>query len=108
MSSHQQRLNIAGDGVPLILWILLIFGSLITIGSLFVFADPEKPAWAHALVIIGPLFVASAAIVVIAFFDHPYANMPGGISPVAMEYALTSLTIDRNGNIPLPLCPQPG
>ena len=107
-TAHLQRLNVAGDGVPIILWILLIFGSLITIGSLFVFADPLKPAWAHALVIIGPLFVASAALVVIAFFDHPYANTPGGVTPSAMEVTLTNLTHDHIGNIPLPSCPQQG
>jgi len=106
--AHLQRLNIAGDSVPIILWLLLIFGSLITIGSLFIFADPQKPAWAHVLVIIGPLFVASAAIVVIAFFDHPYANMPGGVTPSAMEVTLRALTLDPIGNIPLPSCPQPG
>ena len=105
-TAHLQRLNVAGDGVPIILWILLIFGSLITIGSLFVFADPLKPAWAHALVIIGPLFVAAAALVVIAFFDHPYANTPGGVTPSAMEVTLTNLTHDHIGDIPLPSCPQ--
>lgn len=104
-SAHLQRLNAAGDGVPGILWVLLIAGSLITIGSLFVFADSEKPGWGHAIVIIGPLFVASAALVVIDFFDHPYADTSGGIAPTAMQTTLVTLTQDRVGDIPLASCP---
>lgn len=104
-AAHIQRLQAAGDGVPAVLWLMLIFGSLITVGSLFVYADRSKPAWGHAMVIIGPLFVASAALVVIAFFDHPYATTPGAIPPEAMQTTLNHLTQDRLGNMPLPHCP---
>lgn len=105
-AAHIQRLHAAANGVPAILWLLLIFGSIITIGSLFVYADGSKPAWGHVLVIIGPLFVASAALVVIAFFDHPYAVTPGGIQPVAMQSSLASLTSEAQASGHLPSCPQ--
>ena len=105
LSAHMEMLQIAGDGVPPILWLLLIAGSVITIGSLVVYADRSKPAWGHVLVVVGPLFIASAALVVIAFFDHPYANTPGAITPSAMELTLERLQTEQIGTLPLPRCP---
>jgi hypothetical protein len=105
LAAHQQLLVIAGSTVPPILWILLITGSIITIGSLFVYADHSKPAWGHILVVIGPLFIASAALIVIAFFDHPYAGTPGSVTPHAMQVILYNMTHDKVGNFPLPHCP---
>lgn len=107
-AAHVQRLQAASSGVPAIVWLLLIFGSLITIGSLFVYADRSKPAWGHVLVVIGPLFVASAALVVIAFFDHPYAETPGAIAPVAMQSTLDTLTspAGTGADMPVPQCPS--
>lgn len=104
-NAREERLHLAGDLVPPILWLLLIFGSLITLGSLFVYADRAKPAWGHALVIIGPLFVASAALVVIAFFDHPYEATAGAVTPQPIEKMLYSISNERIGDIPLPTCP---
>lgn len=107
MSAHINMMELAGNDVPPILWMLLIVGSAITIGSLVVYADRSKPAWGHVVVIIGPLFVASAALVVIAFFDHPYADTPGAVSPQAMQNTLVRLTHDRIPGVPLARCPHP-
>lgn len=107
MQAHMHMMVIAGNGVPPILWMLLIVGSLITIGSLVVYADRSKPAWGHVVVIVGPLFVASAALVVIAFFDHPYADAPGAVRSTAMELTLARLTEDRIPGVPLARCPHP-
>lgn len=107
MQAHVQMMDIAGDGVPPILWMLLIIGSAITVGSLVVYADRSKPAWGHVVVIIGPLFVASAALVVIAFFDHPYYDTPGAVETTAMERTLARLTKDHIAGVPTAHCPHP-
>ena len=106
LSAHQSRLLVAQTGVPPILMLLLIVGSAITIGSLIVYADRAKPTWGHMLVIIGPLFIASAAIVVIMFFDHPYSDTPGSIKPTAMKVAVEHMTHDQIAGLPLPSCPD--
>jgi len=84
---------------------LLILGSIIAIGSLVVYADRSKQAWGHILLIVAPLFIASAALVVIAFFDRPYADTPGSITPRALELTLERMTQNPIGDLPLPVCP---
>jgi hypothetical protein len=107
LAAHQQRLLVAADGVPLILWVLLILGSAITILSLFVYVNRSKPGWAHAMLIITPLFIVSAALVVMAFFDHPYANAPGAVTAQPMEHVLKVMTTEPLANLPTPSCPTP-
>lgn len=104
-NSRLERLLLAKSVVPPLLWVLLIIGSLITVVSLFVFADRAKPAWGHVLVVIGPLFIASAALVVIEFFDHPYEDTAGGVSPDALEFARTEITGWRIDQMPVATCP---
>ena len=79
-----QRIASAEWGVPPIVYLMIILGALITIGSLFVFADRTKPAWGHALVIIGPIFVVAAGLTVTYFFDNPFTTSPGGVTPQPM------------------------
>ena len=97
-ASRVTRLLEAGPSIPPMLWALLIIGSLISVGSLVVFADRAKPGWAHVVLIIGPLFVSVAALVVIAFFDKPYADTPGGVTPSAMQDTLIAMTTQERGD----------
>lgn len=102
------RLLEAGPSIPPMLWALLIIGSLISVGSLIVFADRAKPGWAHVVLIIGPLFVSIAALVVIAFFDKPYADTPGGVTPSAMQDTLVAMTAQERGDgMPPARCTDP-
>lgn len=103
-----ERLLLAKSFVPPLLWVLLILGSIITIGSLFVVADRSKPGWGHALVIVGPLFIASTALVVIAFFSHPYEATPGGVSPEPLLFAKNVITTEHMGDVPVARCGQQG
>lgn len=103
-----ERLLLAKSVVPPLLWVLLILGSIITIGSLFVVADRAKPAWGHILIIIGPLFIASAALVVIVFFNHPYEGTPGGVSPEALQFAKAAMAAEHIGDMPVAQCPSDG
>lgn len=48
---------------------------------------------------------ASAAIIVIMFFDHPYSDTPGSIKPAAMQTVYQHMINDQIGDVPLPSCP---
>lgn len=107
-SARVARLLEAGTAIPPILWALLIIGSLISVGSLLVFADRSKPGWAHVVLVLGPLFVSVAALVVIAFFDKPYGDSPGAIAPSAMQDTLIAMTAQERGDgLPPARCTDP-
>lgn len=106
--ARQQRIAAADWGVPLIVYVMILLGALITIGSLLLYADAAKPAWGHALLIIGPVFVVAASLIVIYFFDNPFTESPGGVTPRAM--ITTSQYIDADlaqlGPVPPLDCPS--
>lgn len=106
-AAREQRYAAADWNVPPIVYILIIVGSLITITSLFTFADRTKPGWGHVLVIIGPMFVAVASLVVIMFFDSPFIETPGSVTPApildTVQYIQEDL--ESRGLDPNPSCP---
>lgn len=106
-TARQQRYAAADWNVPPIVYILIVVGSLITITSLFTFADRTKPGWGHVLVIIGPVFVAVASLVVIMFFDSPFIETPGSVTPAPIIETVDYIQSDlqSRGLDPNPSCP---
>ncbi len=106
-AAREQRYAAADWNVPPIVYILIIIGSLITITSLFTFADSSKPGWGHVLVIIGPVFIAVASLVVIMFFDSPFIETPGSVTPAPILDAVRYIQEDlvSRGLDPNPSCP---
>lgn len=94
MLARVNRISSAEWGVPPIVYLMIILGALITIGSLFVFADRTKPAWGHALVIIGPIFVVAAGLTVTYFFDNPFTPTPGGVTPAPLQMVIDYIDAD--------------
>jgi hypothetical protein len=94
ITARQERFAVANWNVPPLVYILIILGSLVTIGSLFVYADRAKPGWGHAVTFIGPVFIFVAGLVVIAFLDHPYVDTPGGVRPSAIKMSIDYIERD--------------
>lgn len=106
-SARETRLAAASWVMPPIIFIMILIGALITIGSLFLYADRAKPHWGNALVVIGPVFVLAAAAMVTYFFDHPFVDSPGALKPSAYVATQTFIEYDLAKQEPLqPLnCP---
>lgn len=106
-TAREQRFAVVDWNVPPIIYFILIFGSLLTIISLFAFADRSKPGWGHAALIVGPIFVAVGALVVIVFLDSPFIQTPGSVTPEpilqTIEYIASDL--ESRGENPRPTCP---
>ena len=106
-TAREQRFAVVDWNVPPIIYFILIFGSLLTIISLFTFADRSKPGWGHAALIVGPIFVAVGALVVIVFLDSPFIQTPGSVTPEpilqTIEYIASDL--ESRGENPRPTCP---
>lgn len=105
LAARVERIAAAEWGVPPIVYVMIILGALITIGSLFVFADRSKPLWGHALIIIGPIFVVAAGLTVTYFFDNPFVETPGGITPEPLVMVGEYMSDWVDSSAPLQ-CPQ--
>ena len=93
-TARQQRFAVVDWNVPPIIYFVLITGSLLTLASLFAFADRTKPGWGHVALIVGPIFVAVAALVVILFLDSPFIQTPGAVTPEAIEQTVEYIQSD--------------
>lgn len=106
-AAREQRFAVADWDVPPLIYFVLILGSILTLGSLFAFADSSKPGWGHAVLIIGPIFVAVAGLVVILFLDSPFIQTPGSVTPEpiveTVEYIQADM--DSRGLDTTPSCP---
>lgn len=108
ITARQERFAVAAWNVPPLVYILIILGSLVTIGSLFVYADRAKPGWGHAITFIGPVFIFVAGLVVIAFLDRPFVDTPGGVTPSAIQLSIDYIQADlgASGQANKPACPS--
>lgn len=106
-TAREQRFAVVDWNVPPIIYFVLITGSLLTLASLFAFADRTKPGWGHAALIVGPVFVAVAALVVILFLDSPFIQTPGAVTPEAIEQTVEYIQSDleSRGLSSRPSCP---
>lgn len=106
-AAREQRFAVVDWNVPPIIYFVLITGSLLTLASLFAFADRTKPGWGHAALIVGPIFVAVAALVVIIFLDSPFIQTPGAVTPEAIEQTIEYIQQDlqSRGLSSTPSCP---
>jgi hypothetical protein len=106
-AAREQRFAVVDWNVPPIIYFVLITGSLLTLASLFAFADSTKPGWGHAALIVGPIFVAVAALVVIMFLDSPFIQTPGAVTPEAIEQTIQYIEQDlqSRGQSSAPACP---
>lgn len=106
-TAREQRFAVVDWNIPPIIYFILIFGSLLTIASLFTFADRTKPGWGHAVLIIGPIFVAVGALVVIVFLDSPFIQTPGSVTPAPITQTIEYIQSDleSRGENSRPSCP---
>jgi len=106
-TAREQRFAVVDWDVPPIIYFILIFGSLLTIISLFAFADRSKPGWGHAALIVGPIFVAVGALVVILFLDSPFIQTPGSVTPepILQTIEFIESDLESRGENPRPTCP---
>jgi hypothetical protein len=93
-AARDDRLAAVDGFVPTPVWIVLILGGVAVIGYVALFADPRESKLSQALVMGAVVAVISSGLLLIAFFDRPYADRPGSIKPTAMEATRDQLERD--------------
>ena len=94
-TARDDRLAAVDGFVPTPAWIVLILGGVMVIGYAATFADPRERTAMQGVTIGAIATVIVSGLLLIAFFDAPYADRPGSVKPTAMEAALDQLELKR-------------
>jgi hypothetical protein len=84
---RQGRLDQAGSFVPTLVWLFLFAGGVLVIAFVWLFADHSERVFAQAALPVGVATIVTAGLVLVAFFDKPYASS-AAVTPSSMERVL--------------------
>jgi hypothetical protein len=66
------RLVQANEGMPAVLWAVLVFGGVVTIGFTYLFGLGN--AWAHRLMVLSLAAVIALALFTIGAMEYPFSG----------------------------------
>jgi hypothetical protein len=89
--ARRLRLLDTREGLPEILWVVLISGGVVTVTFTYLFG--LKNNWAHALMVAALTLVICGILFTIGSFEHPFAGQTK-IQPDAFEEVLRSFEQD--------------
>ena len=83
--ARRMRFVAAEDGLPGVLWAVLVFGGVVTVGFTYLFG--LRNTWAHRLMVMSLTAVIALVLFTIGVMEHPFS---GGarIEPSAFELIL--------------------
>jgi hypothetical protein len=90
------RLAEAVRQVPPQLWFVLVLGAVLTIGWIILGADRRGSFVVQASAVASVAAMATAALLLVWFLDHPFSGHSGSIEPIEMEEVLH--TIDEESH----------
>jgi hypothetical protein len=104
---RQRRLAAATPFVPPLLWVMLAGGATVILIFLLGFADRSQGRLGQVLIAAAPVAIIASGLVLVYFFDHPFAGISGSIKPAAMQRTLDRerLIADSQHEILRPPCP---
>ena len=90
--ARRTRLVAAEEGLPTVLWVVLVVGGIVVVGFAYLFGMDNTGA--HALMVVALAGVIALVLFTIAAMDHPFS---GGarVSPEAFELVLERFETSR-------------
>ena len=92
--NRQYRLLAVREGIPYILWVVLVVGGVLTISFTYLFGMDS--VWLHAVAVAGLSVLISLILYVIGALDYPF-NSGVRVQPTAFEQVLGEV-----GTTPIP------
>ena len=87
--ARSDRIHGASGVVPLPLWLVLFFISLVLVAYMLFFADSAEAAVVQGFMMGSVVAILVSMLCLLQFLNNPYHPGIGGLRPVAMERALT-------------------
>jgi hypothetical protein len=84
-NARRERLLAAEQGLPPILWVVLILGGVITVGFTYLFG--LESTWVHLLMVAALAMIISISLFTVAALDYPFKG-DIHIHPAAYEHDL--------------------
>jgi hypothetical protein len=69
---RRMRLVQADEGMPFILWAVLVFGGVVAVGFTYLFG--LENSWAHSLMVVSLASVISLVLFTIGVIEHPFSG----------------------------------
>ena len=88
------RLVLVREGLPYILWVVLVVGGMFTIAFPYLFGI--DPAWLHAATVAGLTVLVALLLYVIGVLDYPFGSGVG-VQPDAFEEVLRAIVGNGGG-----------
>ena len=90
-NARRQRVNESTDGIPALLWVALITGSVVTVGFTFLFG--MRNLVAHGAVVFTLVLVEGSLLLLIYELNYPFAGAIR-VQPEAFRLALEQLSLN--------------
>jgi hypothetical protein len=108
MEGRRGRLEQAEPLIPSLVWILLVVGSLVVVVFVVLFADRRERSWVQAMLMLSVTTIIVAGLLMVKFFDDPYEDVAGSITPATMQRTLTTLALVPGDVVRTPPCDVSG
>lgn len=93
--ARADRTHGAEGVIPTPLWLVLFVSAVILLGYMLFFADSGESAIVQATMMGGVAVMVTSLLLLLWFFDNPYAGS-GGLRPAAMEETLSFLQTETS------------
>jgi hypothetical protein len=87
-SNRELRLLAVNEGIPYIVWLVLVVGGVLTVAFTYLFGI--EPDWLHAVAVAGLAILVSLVLHVIGVLDYPF-NSGVQVQPDAFEQVLREI-----------------
>jgi hypothetical protein len=95
IEGRRTRLAEAIRIVPPPLWFVLLMGAALTVGWAILSAGRAGSFLVQAAVVASVAAMVVAALLLVWFLDHPFADESGSITPIEMEHSLETMTEEQ-------------
>jgi Protein of unknown function (DUF4239) len=97
IEGRRTRLAEAIRVVPPPLWFVLLMGAVLTTGWIILGASRRGSFVVQACAVASVALMATAALLLVWFLDHPFSDEPGSIKPIEMERTLELIEFESEG-----------
>jgi Protein of unknown function (DUF4239) len=104
IEGRRTRLAEAVRVVPPPLWYVLVLGAILTTGWIILGASRRGSFLVQASAVASVAVMATAALLLVWFLDHPFSGQAGSIKPTEMEHTLELIEFESEGQ-PVPAEP---